>query len=389
MLRESFEMKKILIFSSGSELYGSERGLLSLVDAIKDLYKITVVLPRRGPLQDCLERRGIPVLVFPLSILTLSLSPLYYLLTPFLFLLDVAFFGGYTVFKRVDLLYTNNLLLAFPSVIAMLLGRKHIWHMREFFPVQAVNQMLVGMARASRSAVICMSQNIKDVLFPGNDGKHAAVIYEGVTVPPPEGSSSLQEENCQRPADAVVLAVVSRIHPSKGQLELVKMMCEASKAFPRKPILLIVGDVSPHDLRGMNYKRKIEQYVRLRGMEKAILFCGFRKDIPAILSSVDVCVFPFQRNEPFGLALLEALVLSKRVLITMNPGSREILNYFDGKYKELSGPSLEGEIAAGKLPFAAPFIPEVFQFKSYKQSIRLFFERVGSKRSGGIPDLEL
>jgi len=370
-------MKKILIFSSGSELYGSERGLLSLVDAIKDLYRVTVVLPRRGLLQDCLERRGIPVMIFPLSILTLSLSPLYYLLMPFLFLLNVAFFGSYAALKKVDLLYTNNLLLVFPSVIAMLLGKKHIWYMREFFPVSGVNQWLVGMARASRSAVICMSQNIKDVLFPRDEGKQAAVIYEGVTVPSPESGSSLQEERCQLPADAVVFAVVSRIHPSKGQLELVKMMCEASKASPRKSILLIVGDVSPYDFRGMNYKRKIERYVRLRGMEKAILFCGFRKNIPAILNNVDVCVFPFQRNEPFGLALLEALVLSKRVLITMNPGSREILSYFDRKYRELSLPSLEEEIAIGKLPPAVPFIPEVFQYKNYKQSIRSFFEREG------------
>lgn len=375
MSHESCEMKKILIFSSGSELYGSERGLLNLVDAIEDLYRITVVLPRRGPLQDCLERRGISVLIFPLSILTLSLSPLYYLLTPFLFLLNVAFFGSYAALKGVDLLYTNNLLLVFPSVIAMLLGKKHIWHMREFFPVKAVNQMLVGMARASRSAVICMSQNIKDVLFPGNNGKDVTVIYEGVAVSPPESSFSVPEENFQFPSDAVVFAVVSRIHPSKGQLELVKMMCETSKNPSRKSILLIIGDVSPHDLRGMNYKRKIEQYVSLRGMEKTILFCGFRKNIPAILNNVDVCVFPFQRNEPFGLALLEALVLSKRVLITMNPGSREILNHFDGKYEELSLQSLEEEIAAGKLPPAAPFIPEVFQFKNYKQSICSFFER--------------
>jgi len=371
---ESSKMKKILVFSSGSELYGSERGLLNLVDAIGDLYKITVVLPKRGPLLERLKEKGVSVLIFPMSILTLSLSPLYYLINPLLFLLNIVFFGIYAVLQRVDLLYTNNLLITFPSVIAVLLGKKHIWHMREFFPFRWVNRAIIWMARISRSAIICMSQNIKSVLFSENIREYATVIYEGITVNRIEINPLVQAEGIHLPAETLVFAAISRIHPSKGQLELVKMMNEVSKVSSGKFVLLIVGDVSSRDLRGMIYKRKIKRYVRLNGMEDTIRFCGFRQDIPAILNTVDICVFPFRRNEPFGLALLEALVFSKRILITMNPGSREILNYFDGKYRELSSTSLKEEIAIGKSPLAEPFVPNVFQFENYKQSMRSFLK---------------
>jgi glycosyltransferase involved in cell wall biosynthesis len=366
-------MKKILIFSAGSELYGSERGLLSLVEAIRDLYEITVVLPGRGSLAESLKEKGIRTFVFPLSILTFSWSPFYYLFTPFLFLLDMVFFTGYVLSKKIDLLYTNNLLLVFPSWVAAVARKRHIWHLREFFPSHGVNRMLVRMAQTTRSSTLCMSRNIRDVLFLPEERKTIPVIYEGITDPQAASSALSAEQPFFFPTDVTVFAVISRIHPSKGQFQLVKLMHEASSSVSRKAVLLILGDVPPGDLRGGAYKRKIERYVRDHHMERTVIFCGFRKDVPAILRHVDVCVFPFQRNEPFGLAFLEALVFSKRVLININPGSEEILSYFKKGHTGLSRDTIEREILGGKQPSAEPVIPEVFRFDSYRRRIRDFF----------------
>lgn len=376
MSEGNFVMKKILIFSSGSELYGSERGLLNLVDAVRDLYRITVVLPKRGPLADRLREKNIEALIFPLSILTLSWSPLYYLVSPFLFLINVIFFGFYAAWHKVDCLYTNNLLLVFPSVIAGLLRKKHIWHMREFFPAGWVNRWIVWMARASKSKIICMSQNIKDVLFPGNAGDSAVVIYEGIKAGGLESGAFFCAAIPNIPPDAVTLTVISRIHPSKGQLELVELLAEISEASRKKARLLMIGDISPRNLRGILYKRKIKKFIRSHNMTRNVLWLGFQQDIPAILSAVDICVFPFRRNEPFGLALLEALALSKRVLITLNPGSREILEHFEGKWRELSPVSLSEEIGRGKFPPVPVSIPEIFSFKNYERNIRSFLRGV-------------
>ncbi len=364
-------MKKILIFSSGSELYGSERGLLNLIEAIRGEYEITVVVPRQGPLQKMLKRKNVSIFVFPLSILTFSWSPIYYLLAPVLFLLDMVFFTGYVLLKKIDLLYTNNLLLVFPSLVASFTRKKHIWHLREFFPSRGVNRMLIGIAQATRSTVVCMSRNIRDVLFSTEKRKAIPIIYEGMVSPAPMDLSPFEEEQPSLPPDAVIFAVVARIHPSKGQLELVRMMHEVGKTVPRKFALLIVGDVAPCDWRAKAYKKKIERYLRENSMESVVFFCGLQTHVAGILKKVDVCVFPFRRNEPFGLAFLEALVLSQRILITMNPGSAEILDYFQERHcKDLSPASIEDEIMAGKRSAATPLIPGVFQFETYQHNIR-------------------
>ena len=48
-------MKRILVFNAGSSLYGAERGVINFVKAIKDEYSITVVLPKKGPLEEKLK----------------------------------------------------------------------------------------------------------------------------------------------------------------------------------------------------------------------------------------------------------------------------------------------------------------------------------------------
>lgn len=369
-------MKKILIFNSGSFLYGTERGLLNIVKALKETYEITVVLPGRGPLIKFLRKEGVKIKIFPLAILTLSFSPFYYIGYLFLTVIDIAYFSVYAYFNKIDLLYTNNSLIAFPSLVGTFLGKGHIWHIREFFQASPINRLTAALARRFSSGIICQSKNIKNILFAGTDN-NIRIIYEGLS---PEEYNNHSQGRIPPgvPEDGLILSLISRIHPLKGQYDFIKLMAEAYKGLKEKVFVLIVGDVSSRNLRGYIYKKRMERFVRKNALEEKILFLGFREDVAGILSRSDICVFPFKRNEPFGLALLEALVFSRQVFLNFNPGSNEIAYFFKERPRKLALRPLREAISKGPLKGSRKiYLPDIFSFENYKRQILAFIkERV-------------
>lgn len=361
-------MHKILIFNSSSQLYGSERGLLNIVEALVNNYDITVVLPQNGPLVKFLRQYDTKVKIFPLSILMFSFSPFYYLKFSVVSLINFFYFLIYTSVNKIDILYTNNSLIIFPSLIAFFSGKKHIWHIREFFHQPLINKLISFLAKKFSSGIICQSQNIKNTLFPV-EKNNISIIYEGINLQ----NINIVSQNkpiVNIPSGAVVLSIISRIHPFKGQYEFIKSIRTMFESLKKDTVLFIVGDISPFNLRNYIYKKKIEIFIKKNRLSDRIFLLGFQEEIKNILSFTDICILPFLRNEPFGLSLLEALVLSKQVFVNFNPGFREIDYFFKGKCRELSLTSLKEAIEEGKSEkIKEPDIPEVFSFDTYKKNI--------------------
>lgn len=362
-------MKKVLIFNSGIFLYGAERGLLNIVKALKDRFEITVVLPDRGPLLKFLHSHGVKIKIFPLSILTFSFSPFYYIKYFFLTLINIVYFSIYTHFYKIDLLYTNNSLIIFPSLIGLILRKKHIWHIREFFHIKLVNKLIAILAKRSSSGIICQSNNIKNVLFPDMES-NIKVIYEGLNLD--EYNNCNRQIQLDMPKDGVVLSVISRIHPLKGQYEFIKSLAGIYPELKTKVSVLIVGEISPATLRNYLYKKRIVRFIKKNRLEDKVFLLGFREDITRILSFSDICVFPFRRNEPFGLALLEALVFSGQVFLNSNPGSEEITYFFKDRCKQLSLDLLKDAIDKRDFGVKRLYIPDIFSFENYKRQFLSF-----------------
>lgn len=364
-------MRKILIFNSGSCLYGSEKGLINIVKALYGKYDITVVLPRGGLLVKFLLQYSAKVKIHPLGILTFSFSPFFYVKFFLLSVMNFFYFTGYALINKVDILYANNSLIIFPVFTAFFLRKKHIWHIREFFHLSLVNKFISLLARKFSSGIICQSQNIKNVLFPLG-GSNISVIYEGIDL---RNTNIALQENLLAgiPEGTVVLSIISRIHPLKGQYEFVKSLKELCDGIKKNVVLFIAGDISPANLRNRVYKRKIESFVKRNHLSDRVFFLGFKEDIENIFSFSDICIFPFLRNEPFGIALLEALVFSQEVFVNFNQGFREIDSFFKGKCKELSLAALKETIEKGEFTKKENIhIPDVFTFEAYKKNINSF-----------------
>jgi len=319
-------MKKIIIFNAGFLIYGAERGLINLIRVLKDRYEITVVLPKEGPLVKRLKNvsSAVDIKIYPLPVLMFSISPLYYIKYIFLYILNICYFSYYIKSNRIDMICTNSLLLTAPGVIGKITRTRHIWHVREFFSSGTINSILGKIVAAFSDLIVCQSETIKNKLFANNG---ASVIYE------PLNSCDYKtydvaaiKKELNFPAEAKIITIVSRLHPLKGQYEFLEEMRDFLKEH-KNLYLVVVGDISPRTLRSRRYRSKIRELVETNGLGNVVL-AGFREDVDKFFSVSDVCVFPFRREEPFGVSVAEALAYKKVAFFPRSGGAKEVYNLF-------------------------------------------------------------
>ncbi|MCL4441909.1 MAG: glycosyltransferase, partial [Firmicutes bacterium] len=104
--------------------------------------------------------------------------------------------------------------------------------------------------------------------------------------------------------DAVLIGIVARLHPVKGHIYLLEALARSVKKFPGL-MLLIVG-TGPD-------RAMLEETAGSLGVDKNVIFTGFRKDIPEILAALDFLVLP-SLSEGLSLTVIEGMAMKKPVL---------------------------------------------------------------------------
>jgi glycosyltransferase involved in cell wall biosynthesis len=150
------------------------------------------------------------------------------------------------------------------------------------------------------------------------------LIYDGVDPALFEGPFNPIEikKELKIPIDSKVIGIIGNVRYWKGQ----KYFIEAFKLLAQKYqdlYGLIIGGWSEldHDYLGVLKNAIIEA-----GLENRILFLGYRKDTPALLSILDVFVHASIQPEPFGMVLLEAMAARIPIIATRFGGPIEILD---------------------------------------------------------------
>ena len=366
-------MKKLLIFNSGSFIYGAERGLLNLLEAVKSEFLVTVVLPKKGPLFEEIKKLSpsVDIKIFSQPMLSLSFSPFYYLNFLILFVVNIIYFLFFIQEEEIDIICSNSLLLIAPAIISKFARKKYIWYLREFFPYQSINYILGKFVKIFSNAIICQSKTIRKRLFLFQDTQ---VIYEPLNPCNYKKYNQVQaKKDLGIPERTTVISIISRIHPSKGQLEFlheIKKTLEEAKDV----ILLIIGDITTSNLKDILYRRRIYNFMENNKSEN-INILGFRKDIDRILSASDICVFPFKRIEPFGIIVTEALMFGKLTFYPRQGGLSEVYQIFkEGNSIDIE--SIREAISTRDKPINIAFdffIPGELLFDAYRKKIYHLF----------------
>jgi glycosyltransferase involved in cell wall biosynthesis len=120
--------------------------------------------------------------------------------------------------------------------------------------------------------------------------------------------------------DEMLIGTVGRFSPGKGHEELL----EAARILMSRGLrfkLLVAGEASYGE---RDYEQRIRALARTLGLDRIVRFTGFRRDVPEVMSALDLFVFP-SHAEAFGLVLIEAMAMERPVVSTNCDGVVDIV----------------------------------------------------------------
>lgn len=114
-----------------------------------------------------------------------------------------------------------------------------------------------------------------------------------------------------------LVGMVANIRETKGYEYYIRAARTVADAIPQARFLA-VGDIDE------KFGRSLRQLVEQLGLSDRFLFLGFREDIPAVLSELDVFLLS-STSEGFPLVVLEAMAAGKPVVVTRCGGPEEMV----------------------------------------------------------------
>ncbi len=166
--------------------------------------------------------------------------------------------------------------------------------------------------------IIAVSEGIKKVLIEdGVNPDKVSVVHDGVDLDRfdnlKENNYLYEEFNLEK--DTSVIGIVAALAPHKHHENFLEAAKIVKGEFP-KARFLIAGEGE--------LEEELKQLSKKLNLENEIVFCGFRKDIPELISIFDIFVLS-SYLEGMGSVLLEAMALSKPIVATKTGGIPEVV----------------------------------------------------------------
>ena len=316
--------KNILLVGHSGDMYGASRSLIKLVRILDQNYTVYVILPESGILYDNLNTI-IPseriLLNEDLYIFTRKSFRIKYLVSTILrFLRNLISLIKIIRKFKIEIVHTNSGVVPAPALAAKLSGRKHIWHIREWFgDFKRFWPLYSAYITGLSDKVVCVSKTMANQFV--NAGNIIS-IYNGFEIPKKLNEVSISEElrNKLNNAD-LVLGCTSRIRLiRKGQEYLIEAIGILTEKTGKNIQAVLIGDYVPGY---ESQKEYITELISKYGLEERIHFLGHLiAPLPYYLL-FDVFVLPSGEPEPFGGVIMEAMSMGLPVIGSNAGGTTE------------------------------------------------------------------
>jgi glycosyltransferase involved in cell wall biosynthesis len=209
---------------------------------------------------------------------------------------------------------------------ALLARRPLIWHMRDILSPDHFSllnrKVVVLLANRFATRVITVSDAGRhSFIQAGGRADIATVVHNGIDsgefdrVDVAASRSDLRRE--LGIGDAPLLGSFGRLTSWKGQHVLIG----ALKSLPGVHAVF-VGDALFHETE---YARSLHKLAADLGVADRAHFVSFRKNIPQLMSAVDIVIHNATAPEPFGRVIVEAMLSRRPIIATDAGGAREII----------------------------------------------------------------
>ena len=211
---------------------------------------------------------------------------------------------------RVDVVHSNDLLDFLASLGGRLGGAATVQHVRMFPPAGLLGTVIRRAVITLNQRVMCVSNAIRRSMgSPGN----AMVLYDWSDperVGHEDGdAASVRADLGVRPGK-VVITVVGRLEPWKGQHLLVEAAPAILDACPDVEFWIVGGDVVGKE----GYATEVRRMVEASGLTHMVRFLGDRRDVMAVMRASDLVVHTSVEPDPLPGVVMEAGLAGKIVV---------------------------------------------------------------------------
>ena len=333
---------KVALVSHNSEAAGAGRGMLELIDGLRERGVVcSVILRERGWLVEELNRRNVPFAIIPYRWWCSPPSYWRHRLLNFLALVMVIPVLSQLRRWEADVVLTNTSVIVVGALAAYFLGKPHIWHIREFCRREYGSTFDLGTRLSIKligrlSALVIVNSKAVEAYYARYipEGQ-IRMVYNGVEVAGQSGTDPILEAKSVRVSRAVKLVLVGTIQEGKGQTDAVRALGQLISQGVQAELNL-VGTGAPADLA------RVKSAISSCGLEKRVKLTGQVPDPSPIVRGSDIALM-CSRLEGFGRATVEAMKLGKPVVGARSGATPELIRenfngllYTPGDYLELA-----------------------------------------------------
>lgn len=318
------DSRHILFLQSSSEQYGSGKIILQVLRIYRsEGLTPVVVLTGPGPLAEELKAEGFIVRIQNLGILRRKyvnpaglLNRLNKNLKAYRFLDEL-----HSEFK-FELVYSNTLAVIVGAYWAKRNNIPHIWHIHEILPGPIpLVKLLSKMIDSSTPRPIVVSEAVSNHWKPKLKLAKPEVIHNGIPYEEFLKTHPNAKSEIGLPVDKLIITMIGRINPGKGQSFFLEMASRISKTYPQC-LFVLVGDPFP----GYEHiQDEIRMAIKANSLEERVSDLGFRTDIPKVLAATDIFVLPSILPDSFPTVILEAMASGIPVVATRSGGASEMV----------------------------------------------------------------
>lgn len=321
---------RVLFVSHDAFLGGAELSLLLLVSGInKSLVEPHILAPKQGPLVDEFKQLNLPVHIVPIKRwIPFAFEWARWDLRLFLTGLSsrVKLIKALIEEHDIDIVYTNTVTVIDGAIAAYVTKKPHIWHAREYLkgnkdikpyiPYALIPSIMVFLS----DKIIVNSNSLAQHLNPIFFKKKLTVVYNSADLSQYTElsfkASGLRNE-LGIDQNKKIIAYVGCLSERKDLITLIKA-ARIIKNDILDAVFIFVGEGEA------SYKDKLLKQVDALDLQDDVFFLGSRKDIPAIMFSIDILLLS-SRQEAFGKVIIEAMAAEKPVVATCSGGPEEIV----------------------------------------------------------------
>lgn len=322
---------KLMFVSHSADLGGAEKVLLDVITNLSNAFEACLVVPRKGLLTEKAHQAGIPTFIVAYRYWLVSKPfTLKYFLYVMMDLVAAIKIKALIRKLDVDIVYTNTSTVIVGAIASKLSKKPHVWHIHEsigrrngefqnfFFSNKFVFKIINNL-----SVFIITTSDAVKKQFPSGCLDKVFTVYPGFNT----GSYAIKDKDNDEikkkygiGVGLKVISLVGAISERKGQRETILAMSLVLKK-NLNCVLIISGKCSESQKR---YGETLSSIIQQHGLQKAVIFTGFKEDISEIYTMTDILIVPSE-TEPFGRVVVEAMLFGLPVIANKVGGIPEII----------------------------------------------------------------